>query len=115
MQVEISKGLNTWLKNGDRGISSEAIASQLTGINFVHDRWMGDYPRDPSDFRRCLELLEAVPEFKFRLDEMKSKGTVWAALVDNWEELKRLYYEEAHTGKCSKLYDRMQELIKDNS
>lgn len=107
----IPENLNNWLASGNRGISSEAIASYLTGINFVSGHWFSNHPHDPSDFKRCMDLLEAVPEFRPRLKEMAEVSPIWAELVENWDELEKLYKEEAPTGKAPKLYDRMQEII----
>ena len=106
----INKNLNNWLATGDRGISSEAIASQLTSINIVESCWFSTHPRDPSDFGRCMRLLDAVPEFRPRLKEMAEVSPVWAALVKQWDELESLYKEEFPTGKAPKLYDRMQKI-----
>ena len=110
MNTLIPENLNNWLANGNRGISSEAITSHLTGINF-RGPWGLGHPYDPSDFGRCMELLEAVPEFRPRLKEMAEVSPVWAELVENWDELEKLYKEEFPTGKAPKLYDRMQEII----
>ena len=107
--MNTNEKLNNWLLTGERGISSEAIASKMTGVNFTGQWGMG-HPLDPSDFRRCLLLLKAVPEFKERLNEMEEVSPVWKDMVENWDELEKLYYEEVHTGKCPKLYDRMKEL-----
>ena len=107
----INQNLNKWLASGERGISSEAIVSQLTGINILENVWLGmDYPRDPSDFGRCLKLFIAVPEFRLRLDEMKSRHSIWAKYVENWIEMERLYWKEFPTGKAPKLYDWMQNI-----
>ena len=108
----ISKQLNDWLQNGDLGLSSKAIASKMTGINFVKTEiWGLPHPRDPSDFKRCIDLLIAVPEFKDRLDEMKEVSPIWKVLVDNWGELEQLLLEESAIGPLApKLYARMKEL-----
>ena len=45
--MEITENINNWLKNGERGISSEAIVSHLTGINIVKRLGSTDYPKDP--------------------------------------------------------------------
>ena len=34
----------------------------------------------------------------------------WAPLVAVWDELTALYEEELPSGRCPKLYDRMQQL-----
>ena len=106
----MNENLNKWLASGDRGISSEAITSQLTGINILGGGWPTDYPRDPPDFGRCLRLLIAVPEFKLRLDEMKSRHPIWAKYIKNWADMERFYWEEFPTGKAPKLYDWMQKI-----
>ena len=111
---EIDENLIQWLANGERGLSSETIATKLSGINCMgpfDSKKFGWSPSDPDDFRRCLLLLEQVPEFKERLHEMKEVSELWGKLVDNWDEFDKLYYEEWDTGKCPKLFDRMKEIV----
>jgi len=109
--MRFPKGLSEWLLHGERGISSEAIVSQITGFNICHSRCRGiDHPRDPADFRRCRELLETVPYCRRHLDRMKTRSPIWARLVECWDELERLYVEECLTGTCHKLYEKMQAL-----
>ena len=107
--MEINKNVNAWLQDGERGISSEAIVSKLTGIN-ISGKWGLLAPNDPSDFKRCRELLKAVPEFRPRLLEMMEVSEYWKLLVENWDELDQVYLEECETGRCPKLYNRMKEL-----
>ncbi len=102
-----------WLAHGERGDSSNAIATKLSGTNcmfYSFGRVRLPHPSDPADFKRCMKLLNQVPEFRERLSEMKDVSEVWSALVDNWNEFERLYYEECETGRCPKLYDRMKEI-----
>lgn len=108
----VNEQLNDWLDNGNRGLSSEAIASKMTGIHFVKTQIGGlPYPSDPSDFNRCVSLLKAVPEFKERFEEMREVSETWNMLVDNWDELEQLLIEESAIGPLApKLYDRMKEL-----
>lgn len=56
-----------WAMSGDTGISSEAIAKHMTGN--PPSRMMP--PSDISDRGRCIRLLELIPEWLPRLDEMK--------------------------------------------
>lgn len=99
-------GLDAWLLSDETGISSEFMAGVLSG------RFMRKpgYPRDPSDFARCLGLLRAAPELRANLDRLKDHGKEWAALVGRWSDLERLYAEEAPSGQAPKLYALMQEL-----
>ena len=92
-----------WFCTGDTGVSSKAIAAQMTGNSKV--RAWGDHPGDNGDFGRCHELLKAVPEFRGRIGEMAQRSPQWAALVDCWDELEALH--EADGSAC---YKRMKEI-----
>ena len=52
--------MTMWLAVGERGLSSEAIA--LTALGLEPTGFRASWPHDPADLRRCLLLLEAVPE-----------------------------------------------------
>ncbi|MFC9966302.1 hypothetical protein ACFVH4_18900 [Nocardia ignorata] len=109
---------NGWLQFGERGLSSEAIVTQLTGVHLSGRPWTGwDHPHDPSDFRRCERLLRQVPQARVHLVAMKA-DPVWARLVDAWDELVALAEEEVpgcfdgppRGGAAPRLYARMREL-----
>lgn len=87
-------GAADWLRTGERGISSEAIFSHLSGIP-VSGRWGLRAPQDPSDLRRCRLLLEAVPAFRAELHRMAEVSEEWTALVERWDELCATMDEEA--------------------
>lgn len=102
-------GLAAWLDSDRVGESSLWMAKTLAGY------WSGPpakyaYPHDPSDFWRCLGLLDACPELRERLPDMADTGREWAALVAHWDELEALFHEEASSGMCRRLYARMKEL-----
>lgn len=55
-----------WALHGSTGSSSKSIAQHMaTGVG------EGMPPSDADDRRRCIELLELVPEWLPRLDELK--------------------------------------------
>lgn len=99
-----------WLRNGHRGLSSEAMVYALTGnvtlpgkpVHVGHS-----CPGDAGDFRRCENLLRAVPEARNHLERVAALGPQWAALVEHWDEL-------AAIGDRSTLYRRIQELIRES-
>lgn len=93
-----------WMLSGDTGISSEAIVSQMTG--FKTYRCGSDYPRDRGDFGRCHRLLEAVPEFMPRIEEMAQRSPQWAVLVEHWHELTQ-HYLSGREG----MYERMIQIL----
>ncbi|MCB1714786.1 MAG: hypothetical protein KDK05_06595 [Candidatus Competibacteraceae bacterium] len=96
-----------WRRTDHVGASSDFMAAKLgnAGIrDYAH-------PHDPSDFGRCLTLLEAAPELREKLPQMAQESKQWAALVAHWSELEALWAEESPTGKAPKLYAKMQELL----
>lgn len=101
-------GLDAWLRSDQTGASSTFMAMVLSGR--VIPGIKAAYPHDPSDFWRCMGLLDACPELRERLPEMAATGPQWAALVAHWDDLEALLREEAPTGLCPRLYDRMKEL-----
>lgn len=53
-----------WQTKGHVGISSATMASIALGLekNFYHGRF--DAPSDPADLRRCMMLVDEIPEIK---------------------------------------------------
>lgn len=109
--MEISNELLKWIATGERGVSSETIVTMLAGVDLVQGR--GCEPYDPSDFRRCLLLLEAVPELKPKMERMKFVSEYWKLLIENWDELVKMYNEEKHNGTTPRLYAKMSKLRED--
>ena len=69
-----------WLALGERGMSSEAIA--ITTLGAYVTGWRAAWPLDPSDLRRCLLLIEQVPEAReLGVDVLARRSPQWAALV----------------------------------
>lgn len=101
-----------WLHGPDTGTSSLTIAEILSGRTGLVGSFGRSTPRDPSDFWRCLNLLEAVPEWRSRLSEVAAAEPSWAALIERWGEVEALYREEAPTGRAPRCYDLMQELVR---
>lgn len=112
-QTEIQKAMH-WLLNANTGMSSECLmATMLNGGPVNGKDWKSRFsPADPSDFKRCVDLLNAVPEFREQLGVMKQVSKSWAVLVDHWDELEALLAEEILQRSAPKTYARMQELFK---
>lgn len=107
-------GFGDWLISGRHGVSSLAIAGRLTGASIKDDGFQ-NHPSDPADFRRCILLLKAVPEWRGRIREMGVVSDVWERLVLKWDELEDLL--ELEMGEYSigapRTYARMKEIIGD--
>lgn len=109
-----SEELSYWFRYGERGISSNTMVEVFEGLPIgTLTGWHRDYPHDPADFNRCYKLLNQVPSYRLRLNELKSESKVWELLVDNWSKLESLLIEELPSGRAPKLYDEMQILIKE--
>lgn len=110
--AESGAGLAAWLASDRVGHSSRWMAKTLAGY------WGGSsaqyaYPLDPGDFGRCLGLLDACPELRAQLPAMADTGPEWAALIAHWKELEAIFQQEAPTGECPRLYDRMRTLLRE--
>jgi len=80
--------VTSWLLNGERGASSEAMCFHLFGreAKFRPQGHKIDYPCDPSDFRRCRLFVEATG-CRDRVGEMAKVSPIWAMYVERWDEL----------------------------
>lgn len=83
-----------WLASGERGISSNTIFTRLTGIDAL-EGWGGGHPYDPSDFRRCQLLLEALPELVPLFPKMADVSNEWKDLVYLWADIVKAMDEES--------------------
>lgn len=110
----------SWLASGERGISSEAIVSQLTRQQVGSSYRGDDHPYDPSDFRRCELLLRQCPLARLVFPaEMPKRSRPWAALVAVWDELVTLIESEVPdafssrypTGGAPLAYARMKAVL----
>ena len=117
------QGLQSWLGSYDTGMSSKYLAEQLANAAGIKVSWYGCggrpsavygvcCPEDPSDFGRCIRMLEAEPRLREYLGVMnEGSGDKWSALAKRWPELEDLYREEASTGQAPKLYALMKSLF----
>jgi hypothetical protein len=91
MFPQLSPGAQRWLASGQRGMSSEALFTRLSGVNCTSGASDGvarvDHPYDPDDFRRCRLMLEACPELEANLNEAAGMSQQWAALIQVWGTL----------------------------
>ena len=109
-----------WLFGDDTGLSSRTIAGVMLGLPPAGIQY-ASIPHDAGDLGRCLRLLERVPEWRARLDEVAVAFPQWRPLIDHWSELERLYADEAAENaesetpvwqqRMSRTYERINELI----
>lgn len=87
---ELSLGARRWLSYCEVGSSAAAMFWACTGImprgvkvNASDPAW----PRDPADLRRCMLLVESVPECATAPERMRGRSEVWTRLADAWPSL----------------------------
>ncbi len=115
-QAVINKAME-WLIVGNKGLSSTALLSNIlsngkTGaIDSVNATF---HPHDPADLRRCIGLLDFIPELRPHLHIMRDVSTEWAALVDQWETLENSLKNEIKSSphRAPMTYDLMKQIIK---
>lgn len=98
-----------WLLRGNVGASSRTMAAVFAGFKPADL----SHPNDPSDFRRCLLFLEAVPEARHELHKMRDLTPEWAALINCWGELQHTFMQEVglsyeHGLEAPKTYELMK-------
>ena len=107
--------ITMWLAVGERGLSSEAIALTSLGLRPTgHD---ASWPHDPADLRRCLLLLDAVPETREGgLLVLAKRCPKWASLVSVWDRLSETLRSEigetlSPRGSAPRTYALMREAL----
>lgn len=95
-----------WIMGRDTGSSSRAIVGQMTGVTGQRS-----HPWDIDDFGRCVRMLDVLPEYRSRLDEMKPISMQWKLLVEHWDELETLYYAWEADRHDRRGTERIKELI----
>lgn len=85
--------MTKWLALGERGLSSNAIAMTTLGVH--PSEYRVSWPHDDGDLRRCLLLIEQVPETRSKgVDVLAKRYSQWAALANIWDELEETLRDE---------------------
>lgn len=87
MNAKIMSKAIQWIGSHDTGLSSKTIWNALMGT----EKFAIDVPWDAGDFGRCYRLLGSIPEWKTRLNELKTLSSSWELLIIHWDQLTELY------------------------
>lgn len=122
MDIGLTEGsvadrLVDWLAySPHKGVSSTAIA--LTALGKIPEGRHSNPPWDPADLRRCLLLLDEVPEaFEIGVRKLAEVRTEWKSLLDVWDVLVATMMEEAGadwknaSGRAPKTYMMMRAVL----
>lgn len=99
---DIEQRAARWAATKNTGTSSLALLAVMVG---ERPKTSFCYPHDGGDLGRCISLLDAVPEYRARLGEMRAIGPEWSALVDHWAELEAMHRLDKD------VYDRMKAIL----
>lgn len=119
-EVKVHRKLLQWLAGPETGLSSEAMAYCVLGIQ-RSDYFDGtEHPIDPSDFNRCLLLVHKVPEVRNYFDKIAALSPQWKTLIEKWDELQTMFVFEvgwnwSKKDCAQKTYDFMQLLLKEGA
>ena len=105
-----------WLDDGEVGISSKAIAlTAARGAAHKGRKYaLGDYPHDPDDLRRCVLLLDRIPQARdLAFPVLVQRCPYWAALIPQWDRLVGMLREELEewTGLAPRTYEAMRAIL----
>lgn len=99
-----------WQTKGNVGVSSATMASIALGLesNFYGGRF--DAPSDPSDLRRCMLLVEDIPEIRNQFPLISEKCKRFAPIIAEWDSLIALLKKELKRPdkRAPETYARMQ-------
>ncbi len=84
-----------WIKNGNHGDSSNYMLNTFRLSSKTkkdkHHFIKFPLPHDVYDFRRCLELIKCVPEFRKNFNKLSVSSFGWELLIDNWNSIENLF------------------------
>ena len=107
--LTISEPLLSWLLGRETGRSSLTIVAYYYGLtyDFVQDI---PFPRDPSDLKRCINVLTIEPRLRAAFPRLAQTSLPWKRLIDRWDELVETLQEEAIRGDTApRTYAMMQQ------
>lgn len=101
--------LAKWYVGNDTGISSKAMAAVYLAGTDVFDKGTDNTPRDAPDLGRCVRLVALCPDIiKVAFPILRTMHPVWAAYVDNWNDLVLIHSIGDHH-KTTELMDKLRE------
>ena len=93
-QETLSQAMH-WLVNGSTGLSSKCLLATIIHGQPIQGGWNATFhPRDPSDLKRCISLLDAAPEIRKHLHVMQKVSKEWNVLIKHWADLEATFKEE---------------------
>ncbi|HAW2748879.1 TPA: hypothetical protein JLQ63_002935, partial [Escherichia coli] len=72
-------------------------------------------PHDAADFRRCVALVEQIPEIRDSFGKVAKRVPAFKGILNEWDSIVALLKSEMkiHGNKAPETYRRISELRKD--
>ena len=105
-----------WLESGQTGLSSLALCkaafpqTQYYKLDKMIERDLDNYPHDNADFKRCMLLIEQVPEIRQKMPELSGLNQKWQNLFTHWDNIESLIIRN----KAQEAYDLIKQCTKDS-
>lgn len=113
-KLSLMTSVMIWLaEDKDVGASATTMAYCACGIN----KSMPSHPHDPADFRRCMKLLEKIPEIRKHFPAIRELSPKWRVIIDNWQSIEELLIAEIgdlnnpRNLMANRTYKRMQNIL----
>ncbi|CAB4137004.1 hypothetical protein UFOVP315_37 [uncultured Caudovirales phage] len=91
----------TWVQEGITCPAGLYVVEHMTGIPYINkyaSPAVRPHPRNSFELFCVARLLNEVPEFNVRFDELRTASTAWAAVVSNWPKLTEHLEQEIASG-----------------
>lgn len=101
-----------WMGKGNVGISSATMAAIACSLDRpIYGSHFGK-PHDPSDLRRCMLLVDEIPEIRDHFPAIAEKCPALSPVLEKWDELIACLRSEiaSGTGRAPKTYAMMEEI-----
>lgn len=102
-----------------KGMDSAQVSATLASIacglkKNIYGHHFGA-PHDAADFRRCVALVEQIPEIRDSFDKVAKRVPAFKGILNEWDSLVALLKSEMKTygNKAPETYRRISELRKD--
>lgn len=118
ISVDEKKRALSWIAAGDQGPSSVIIWAVMMGLVDEDECNVfsptiaggGTVPAGEVEFGKCVRLLELIPEWRQRLDDLARISPEWGPIIASWDILSGIYNKRR--GMISGINGKVLSIIK---
>lgn len=115
LTLPVTPELVKWLANGDRGSSSNAVFTHMTGVCAVKDQVDKTFaPMDPDDMSRCLKLIDIGGKtWRDNIPSLAKLSPQWETIVARWDKLEEITRSWMSDNFCYSLKQKLHGFWRD--